>query len=482
METRQGYTEEVEIDIKQMLIYCIEGAWRILLAGLLCLLLLGGYKFVKSFSAYRSLQGMVQTKLKSEGTDAALYELQRESYLSQIENLKEQLRQRTEYREESPLMKLNADDFYEARLSWFVTTNYQIDPDKTFQNPDRTASVLKSYQSLLASGEFYRYVHERVSAKIPEKYLQELIESDADEQYGLLRLSIFGGEEKLVTEIMQAAEQFLDERKAPIAEVVAAHEISCLSAEVFRSWDADSEDVLPVQASLSERKESIRQKQMQVETGIYELQTQIVELRRQYDALQAPEKFVTLTAVGKSSLKFGLLGFLLGAFLAAGYRALRFLLTNPLVEEGEVMRRLGIVVLGSKRRYPAQGILNRINAALSGDEARQRTEEETCGFAAENLRSLLEISPEAEASGILLLGTDEALVKDVYEKINAGWEGEKLGFTGNILYSTAAVERLRDYRRVVLVEEKGKLPFEKLQQECEKLRLLQKEICGIMLL
>lgn len=330
METRQGYTEEVEIDIKQMLIYCIEGAWRILLAGLLCLLLLGGYKFVKSFSAYRSLQGMVQTKLKSEGTDAELYELQRESYLSQIENLKKQLRQRTEYREESPLMRLNADDFYEARLSWFVTTNYQIDPDKTFQNPDRTVSVLKSYQSLLASGEFYRYVHERVSAKIPEKYLQELIESDADEQYGLLRLSIFGGEEKLVTEIMQAAEQFLDERKAPIAEVVAAHE--------------------------------------------------------------------------------------------------------------------------------------------------------TCGFAAENLRSLLEISPEAEASGILLLGTDEALVKDVYEKINAGWEGEKLGFTGNILYSTAAVERLRDYRRVVLVEEKGKLPFEKLQQECEKLRLLQKEICGIMLL
>ncbi len=478
METQNSYKEDVvEIDLKELFIRLIEKAWQIILVAIIVAALLGGFKFVKSYKDYRAFQQEQMQESASDTEDAVkLYETQKTAYEERLEALQNFILRQQQYMSESTLMNIDVDNFYEATLSYYITTNYQIDPELSMQNPDKTQSVINSYRALLTSGEFYQFVGERVSESIAPKYLQELITiSNGDN--GILNITIVDSSITRVQEVMEALEQFMEEQQSKVESLVAEHELSLLYASVYNSQNADEMEG----ANAGSQQAQILQKQLDASNTINNYQNQITDVQKKLDALAEPSEAVTSKKdVLKDGVKFAIIGFVLGGFLSVAYYALIFILSNPVVDEETVTRRLGLVVLGSEKRFNKKGILNRINMILSGDKERQENLEQTCSFAAENIKAMLQSGDSAES--ILFLGSIASDTQVVVENIKTQMNGVSVSSVGDILTDENAVKDLKDATDLVLVEKKGAVSYERIHKEIRKLQLLKKNIRGIILL
>lgn len=478
MEDRREFLDEdMEIDLKELLIHIIDKSVGILLAGLVLMLILGGYRLANGISAYKAASPQVGEAYGDDDRSAVeLYELHRNTYQRQIDRIRALIVSKERYGEESALMQLDADSFYEASLSYYITTGYQLDPELGLQNPDRTAAVVKSYETAMSGGEFYNYIKKSISMDIAGKYLAELISISTDSVNGLLNVNIVGADSRTVSELLSAVESFVSERGKDIGELVEAHDIRLLSSTGVASQNAaESSDGYISQQSV------ILSKQLELNKSITDYQNQIIDLQKKLEALNKPEDVIfTMSDVIKSAVKLAFIGLILGIFLSAAYYALGFLFNPTLLDEDTAQRSFGLPVLASVRRYTGDSIRARLNSALSGDCERQESREKALSLAAANLISMLEQSEDK--GDILFLGTEEADCEEAAAFIGRELEGVECKSAGDIRKSSEAVSRLRSYKRVVLVEKKGISSLRAVQQQCERLRLLKKELCGIVLM
>lgn len=49
--------------------------------------------------------------------------------------------------EKSALYNMDKNDVYRGSLLYYIDTGYEVDPNLTYQTPDKTNSVLKAYAS-----------------------------------------------------------------------------------------------------------------------------------------------------------------------------------------------------------------------------------------------------------------------------------------------------------------------------------------------
>lgn len=491
---------ETELDLVQLFVELLKSIKAILICAVICALLLGGWKFSDGYRAIKRQQAELAAKesvtetVKTGGeldetaprqheTNLEIYNAQAAAYQQQLDRATEEIARKEEYRRGSVLLNMNPQDFYQRTAVWYVDTHYQINTGAVMQNPNPLNNIISTYGTLLTSSEFYSYVQEHITEKIDARYIGELLLVKTDSGSALIQVIALGSTEQMANELCDAAKQYLELNYSQISGVVGNYDITL----VENSGAGGSGDG----SGTKEAMDAIIDAQVSYDTQLNALLKTVSDTQLKLSQLAEPggvnssanpdtTPIISMTTVKKAGIKNAVIGCLLGIVLAVIYIVIRFIAKDAALSEDELRRCYGVFILSSVKRFPGKGMWRRMLSKLSGDAKRSDTVEEAAGLAQANIVSILEADGQKNGK-VLLVGKDTTALSEV-ERLVSDKNSDSIKAGGDIMTDKNAVETLRKYENVVVVERKEETSYREIGRELEKLSLLNKNVIGLIAL
>ena len=441
--------DETEIDLLDLAKYLLRKIAWILLVGVVCAGILGAYKYFSMRSAVSDVSAFAKAE-----TEYALnlerYELESELIDASDENTAELMGQQKEYLQDSPFMKLDPNNVWRAHAIIRVESK-----DKDLSS----WQLSEMYMSDLMNGDYLRDIAEVRGIRI--SYLKEMISAysigtidtiginnnnnvlrddlgDSKISSGVFEVVSYGKEEKEAQELMDAAlEELQIIHDSYSAE--CPHETKVLSKACTQVTDADVQT---------------RQKN-------HVTYTQTLEYQMNYNLdtagkLSKPgEQPLPAGGISKKSLlKFGLIGFAIGAVLACVWFVFRYVVNDKLVDYNDIGRK-GLILkeLGT---IPEQG------AAMAAANIRN--------FAGDRKHLFLTGMSEQAAFDIACGNLKEYLSD--YEFVCAR----------DVLHDPESREKLLACDAAILVEQRSVTRYSNMKDEIIFLSNAGKEIVGVVII
>lgn len=496
---------ETEIDLVQLLVELLRNIKPILICAVICGVLFGGLKLGKDYyDEYRAKNASVEvdTSLNKYGVGGMVgvnnaeetedweyktkeereyeqkletYNLAVASYQDQLAKVLKLVSRNEEYKQNSVLLNMDPNNFYQKDAVWYVDTHYQVNPGLSMQDINPITSIMSAYATLLSSEDFYIYVQKNISDSIDGLYIRELIFTSTDADTSFIRLTALGATEQMADDIFSASVKYLESHKPQINNAVSRYDVTLIEEWGYGSYDPEaSESVIGGGYA-----NYIKSKQDSFNDTLAELQTSAVELQQKLLKLAEPKNPGSSSHI-KTFVKNGIIGGVLGVVLAAVYIVIRFIAKDAALSEDELRRRYGVFVLSSVKRFSGKGKWQRMLSKLCGDAKRSETVEEAAGLAQANIASILEAVGQKDGK-VLLVGKDSAALSEV-ERLTTGKQDSGIIAGGDIMTDKNAVKTLREYENVVVVERKEETPYREIGRELEKLSLLNKKVIGLIAL
>lgn len=490
-----SFNEEDESEISLLdLLYHILRRWRsILLFAVLFCVLLGGFKLVKGLGTLGSDD--LKEEQKNYESQLEGYTLSKEHLEDQIKDLTDSIQDKEDYYDHSVLMKLDPKQAYKGTVTFVVTDAGAVpfaedDRDLSLAIDRKMNSVLGSYVSLIQNGTILHDIQNELPSKLDQKYLAELIYTQVDYQSKLLHITVVGDDKQQVQAISDAIVQGLQNASVQMNASVAAHRLELLSSYVGNDADASIPiGMIPeagVNTSDASYQTSIEELQKNYTSSITDMQNQLLDCNNQLSELEEPEPPVgaSRTSVLKEGIKYGIIGFVSGAFVLAFVYALQYLLCGKLMDSDELNDRYGILLLGDYHA-PLHTHTNRIDCwidRMNGITEDKRSVESVYALSAANI--LAQVGAEKNPK-LLLMGNAKPEVFDAAATAlseNLCSRGIDVIAAGNVNESASAIEKLRQADQVVLIEQRAVSREQDIQKELLTLRKLGKEIVGAIVL
>ncbi len=476
--------EEEEISLVELMVQLLSGWKKILLLALLFALLLGGYRGVKGLQERGAQGGTAEAEEKYQ-TDLAAYEAQKTMLENQIEATGENIRQKTAYSEGSALMRLDPYNYAAASVVYYIDAHYTVDPNTTLQPTDPTSRLVRAYLTGLQQADFYQYMADALSGSLTAADLQELVTVQAEADTAILSINVAAENLSQAEAIEQAVRQYVEAQQSSIGEKIAAHDLTLLTTSSSSHWmrndsrqEAAGDDNAAV---LNAMGNPVAEKQQEFTNTLTQLNQQLEDLRKQESALEEPKAEESGHGLKLAVLKFVLIGLVLGAFLGCGWITLDMLLGDRFCDEEELQQRYGLPLLGSLRRFPEKGLMNRLCATLAGDQSRQSDMTALADFAEANVAASLRSKKTGTAEAVVLLaGSQGETLSALNAALQAKSGTENYRLCGDILRDPAAVAMLQPGARLVICEEKGSASRRTILNELRKLRSLGCDVLGII--
>lgn len=485
--------DESEISLLDLL-YHILRRWRsILLFAVLFCVLLGGVKLVKGILTLGSADAKEEQKNYESQLEG--YTISKEHLENQIKELTQSIQDKEDYYDHSILMNLDPKKSYKGAVTFVVTDARAVpsaDENRVWSLAiDRKMdSVLGSYAALIQNGTILRNVQNGLSSKLDQKYLAELIYTQVDYQSKLLHITVVGDDKQQAQSISDAIVQGLQNASVQMNVSVAAHRLELLSSYVGN--DADTSipiGMIPeagANTSDASYQTSIEELQKNYTSSITDMQNQLLDCNNQLSELEEPEPPVgaSRTSVLKEGIKYGIIGFIAGAFVLAFVYALQYLLCGKLMDSDELNDRYGILLLGDYYA-PLHAHTNRIDRwidRMNGITGEKQSVESVYALSAANI--LAQVDAEKNPK-LLLMGNAKsedfnAVATALSEKLCSS--GIDVITAGNVNESASAIEKLQEADQVVLIEQRGASRQQDIQKELLTLRKLEKKIIGAIVL
>ena len=485
--------DEIEINLLDLLHYILR-RWRsVLVCAVLLCVLLGGFKVVKGIGTL----GSADLKENQENYESQLegYTTSKEHLENQIQELTRFIQNKEEYYDHSVLMKLDPKTAYRGTLTFVVADAGEVSAAETNQELNlaidrKLNSVLGSYAALVQNGTILRDVQNTLQSEPDQKYLAELMYTQMDYQSKLLRITVLGEDEQQVQSISDAIVQGLQNASEQMNASVAAHRLELVSSYVGN--DAETSipiGMIPEDAAISSDvscQTSIEELQKSYTNAITDMQDQLLECNNQLSELKEPTapEANTRASVMKEGVKYGVIGFIVGALFVGFAYALQYLACGKLMNSDELNDRYGILLLGDYYA-PMHAQPNRIDRwidRLHGITEKKQSLESVYALSASNMKA--QVSAEKDPK-LLLLGNAktqdfEAAANALTEKLSTS--GIDLIVAGNINESASAIEKLQEAEQVVLIEQRGASRQQAIEKELRTLRKLGKKIVGAIVL
>ena len=478
--------EEEEISLIELMVQLLSGWKKILLLALLFALLLGGYRGVKGLQE-RSAQGGTAEAEEKYQTDLAAYEAQKTMLEGQIANVSESIRQKTAYSEGSALMRLDPYNYAAASVVYYIDAHYTVDPNATMQPTDPTSRLVRAYETGLQQADFYQYMADALGGSLAAADLQELVTVQAEADTAILSINVAAENLSQAETIEQAVQQYVEALQSEISGKVADHGLQLLSSSSSSAFSYGMQDDGAAAAeeanavTLKAPVNSVAEKQQAFEDSQTQLSQRLTDLRKQESSLEAPEAASSGKGLKLAVLKFVLIGLVLGAFLGCGWITLDMLLGDRFCDEEELQQRYGLPLLGSLRRFPEKGLMNRLCAMLAGDQSRQSDMTALAAFAQANVAASLRSKKTGTAEApVLLTGSQCEKLSALSAALQAKSGTDSYRLCGDILRDPAAVAMLQPGTRLVICEEKGCASRQTILNELRKLRSLGCDVLGII--
>lgn len=485
--------DEIEINLLDLLHYILR-RWRsVLVCAVLLCVLLSGFKVVKGIGTLGSAD--LKEDQKNYESQLEGYTISKEHLENQIKALTQSIQNKEDYYDHSVLMKLDPKTAYRGTVTFVVADAGETPAAETNQDLNlaidrKLNSALGSYAALIQNGTILRDVQNTLPSELDQKYLAELIYTQMDYQSKLLRITVLGEDEQPVQSISDAIVQGLQNASEQMTASVAAHRLELVSSYVGN----DAETSIPIGiipeagaiTSDASCQTSIEELQKNYINTITDMQDLLLECNNQLSELKEPTapEANTRTSVMKEGVKYGVIGFIVGAIFVGFAYALQYLACGKLMNSDELNDRYGILILGDYYA-PMHAQPNRIDRwidRMHGITEKKQSLESVYVLSASNMKAQLSAEKNPK---LLLLGNAkaqdfEAAANALTEKLSTS--GIDLIVAGNINESASAIEKLQEAEQVVLIEQRGASRQQAIEKELLTLRKLGKKIVGAIVL
>ena len=231
---------------------------------------------------------------------------------------------------------------------------------------------------------------------------------------------------------------------------------------------------------------SIEELQKSYTNSITDMQNQLLDCNNQLSELEKPEPPVGASrgSALKEGIKYGIIGFIAGAFALAVAYALQYLLCGKLMDSDELNDRYGILLLGDYHAplHANPNGIDRCIDRMNGITEDKRSVESVYALSAANIMAQVgaEKNPKLLLMGNAKSGDFDAAATALSEKLCSS--GIDVIVAGNVNESASAIEKLQQAEQIVLIEQRDASRQQDIQKELLTLRKLEKKIVGAIVL
>ena len=407
--------------------------WRKLLIGALVFaVLLGGFSGIKQISG------------SSAGEEKETYLQQMEAYNSEVALLEnriaatqEYLKSQQEYLEKAPLMQLNAYQLYESVVVFAVQTEYKINTDTVYQDPDNLQALLRSYSTLLQNEHVLDAMAQVID--VPTKYAKELMWIHlGDAGTRTLSVGIRYTNPEQADAMLDVVINSINDNQPQIADSMGAHQLVLSTRSITEIMDTT---IIDAQANAFQHKDT--------------LTASLDEMTLQLEDMTPPANGAAFSF--KSIVVNALIGAFLGLFLVAAWACAIHVMGAKVYSVRTLKNRTGLKVLGaicaSEKQNPVDLWLRKLegrnNAAQQAD------------FLAVAVSTYCE-----KGAKVLLAGScDESVRQDLLTALNTA--GITAVDHGSLLTSPQALRALPEQDGVLLLAQCNVTPYRCIEEEME---------------
>jgi len=476
--------EEATVSFSSIIFTVLHKYRQILIVGLICAVLLGaaiGARTVLSGSAAADAEAAYEDALEEYNTKKEKHEAEERQYALDIasndraqRDTESALKNAQEYAEYSILNSMDPYNVWTEQINLYIKTDYQIMPGSAYQNPDNTSAVLQAYTNMLLNGDTFKETAETLH--IQARFLRELIEVkpvlNNGSYTGLLTISVGASDQAMASSIMDALLSHLDEIQADISATIGKHTLQTVS----RNSDCViSNDLLTFQQSNTNSLVSLQTQIQTLQDAREQLDENHAEAEADWEKVKEPS--LQSVQISSSVIKFGLIGFILGCFLSAGFFAFQFLAKLPVYSAKELKRLCSLSILGvlasekSKNAKAFDAFLNRMEKRPNGS-----TDAEMLCLTAETIHSRA-----PEAAKVLVTGdlpAEQLTALAAALQATAPMHGKTVVASESVLKAAATVPQVTSSDAIVLAADCTCSSYESVKEQNDSIQKLGKSILG----
>ena len=355
------YTDnyEQEINLKDLL-FSVLYRWRILLfAAVAGMILIGGYKALK----------VTGDKIATETADSYEEEFtrfmeERAAVEKTVRNLKASIDEQNYYIANAPLMQINPYNEVISAADVVVKSK-----DSTESSMD---SLLALYKSFLLGGDYldkladengYESRHLRELLSITEESMNSDLPHvsmmvsplyENHQEIKLLHIKVKGTDSQATEKILEEVLNELETLHALYKTKLGEHELDIQKMPVSETVDTDLLDW-----------------QQKVRSNARTLKKELEESQKSLNSLKEPVVSMSAEHSIKSSVKYAIIGFFAGGFMAVFAVSVQYILNDKVTSDKEIRNRIGLKSLGAFYQAPRKRMLGFIDSWLrrmAGDD------------------------------------------------------------------------------------------------------------------
>ena len=428
--------DEQVIYLKDLL-FCALYKWKGILAlAVVLALLLGGVKAAGEWTDYKSSSTNAAQQIALER-----YEAKSSSLEKRLEDLRISVRNQQNYMNDSVLMKLNPYGFYEAVLSLYVDTGYQIQPGMEYQDTDKTAAVINSYQMILTGDTAVKAMADAMGTE--SRYLLELITIETPEDTNTMVIRASYVDEAGAQKLLGLLQEQIAQAQVQIAQAVTEHTVNTVELFVQQKLDAELD---ARQKSEAERLTALIADQEGVQN--------------EKQGLQPPELSAQgLTDVVKSAVIFAVVGGILGVFLGVCIAWAGHIFGGKVYSARTLYNRTGVKVIGCVADGESKDPVVRALRRMEGRSV--RSSDQQGSLVAANVKGICR-----DAKKLLVTGSLEAAGDAFVQALSKAMPDVQVVSCGSLLRDVAAVEALEGCDQVLLIEKCRVTGYTDIEQQC----------------
>lgn len=445
---------EVVVDIRDMLAELVRKLWFIVILVVIGAVALGGFKFYKdskSAHAGNATTSSAQTKLTSaEKAKVDVYV-----------GMKKQLDDQMEYLDNSIYMSLDPYNFYKTDMQYYINSS----------DASKGTDLMYAYQYYILKGGLVSDLYQEDDS-IKTAYLQEIITVDKVEgtdnlQRNVMNVSVYGKTKEDAENLADRVQKLLEKYQSVVSGSVGAHTLAFVNASTELQSDSNiantqtnnlnnvlnlEDNADKTKAELSSDQLSIAEKQIQKAS---EKETK-ANIEKDADSSKKSDTQQETVKVHFSK-KYLVVGAGAGFILAIILILLKYLLSNTMKGAHDLQRMQGLNYLGSVS-LKKKNVLDVAANKLFGREPilNEQVEQKLVESKLESCCKNHEISSAALAGNACL--KDSKAVSELIA-YNADKDLEVV-WIGDLAEDPQAIEQLKNYHDIVLVEQLRKSRYE----------------------
>lgn len=453
---------EYEIDLKDLII-AVFRKWRlIIIVAFTVAFVLGGYKCVKEFLNQKNDEYVSELKEEYEN-DLEQYEQTQKGYERDIDIFTASIEYQEKYKENSVLLKTDPYNKAFASADVFVKMSNLPETDGTVVTTvDYADGVVKAYASAIQQGGALESLSHDMGIDLI--YLKELVQVTTDYDSNMLNISVTYPNEKGAKKILSQITDSIDSMYSEIQTNLGGHSVIVMNQNVGVITDQTLADY-----------------QKQKVDDLAETNTKLKDTEKALEELEEPKEPVALSKMSilKAGIKFGIVGWIAGAFLSACMECAIFLLNGKLNADNELKNRFGLKFLGGFTEKRKKRAFSGIDVWLDSVEGRESISDQLVyDMVAANIHNYHNIGQSVFITGTV----DKEVLNDFVLNIQKKLPDINFGFGADMNRNVSTLQKVKEYDQIVLLVERKRSRLRDIEKEVETVLNMKKVIIGYIIL